>query len=58
MPAGQQLQELGMKLRCDDSGSEHVSHYLNSKSLFCMMHIFCVSYDVQQLSLSFHVLMS
>lgn len=25
MPAGQQLQELGMRLRCDDSGSEHVS---------------------------------
>lgn len=25
VPAGQQLQELGMRLRCDDSGSEHVS---------------------------------
>lgn len=27
MPAGQQLQELGMRLRCDDSGSEHVSDF-------------------------------
>lgn len=25
VPAAQQLQELGMKLRCDDSSSEHVS---------------------------------
>lgn len=25
VPAGQQLQELGMRLRCDDSGSENVS---------------------------------
>lgn len=24
-PAAQQLQELGRRLRCDDSGSEHVS---------------------------------
>lgn len=25
VPAGQQLQELGMRLRCDDTSSEHVS---------------------------------
>ena len=24
VPAGQQLQELGMRLRCDDTSSEHV----------------------------------
>lgn len=32
VPAGQQLQELGMRLRCDDSGSENVStltHMIN-----------------------------
>lgn len=28
VPAGQQLQELGMRLRCDDSGSENVSVYI------------------------------
>lgn len=27
VPAGQQLQELGMRLRCDDSGSENVSTF-------------------------------
>lgn len=27
VPAGQQLQELGMKYRCDDSGSENVSFF-------------------------------
>jgi len=25
VPAGQQLQELGMRLRCDDMGSENVN---------------------------------
>lgn len=25
VPAGQQLQELGMRLRCEDTGSENVS---------------------------------
>lgn len=32
VPAGQQLQELGMRLRCDDSGSENVSTFIHSDS--------------------------
>lgn len=27
VPTGQQLQELGMRLRCDDTGSEQVIFY-------------------------------
>lgn len=42
MPAGQQLQELGMRLRCDDSGSENVSIMASITILvfFCFPHIF------------------
>lgn len=29
VPTGQQLQELGMRLRCDDTGSEQVIFYNN-----------------------------
>lgn len=34
VPTGQQLQELGMRLRCDDTGSEPVSF-----KLFYFIHI-------------------
>lgn len=36
VPAGQQLQELGMRLRCDDSGSENVSVYMPIIRIQCL----------------------
>lgn len=38
-PAAQQLQELGRRLRCDDSSSEHVSSIV----LLCVSTQFCQS---------------
>lgn len=39
-PAGQQLQELGMRLRCDDSGSEQVSTFEVNSSWSQFIYLF------------------
>lgn len=34
VPAGQQLQELGMRLQCDDTCSENVRIFFGKKAIF------------------------
>lgn len=40
-PAGQQLQELGMRLRCDDTGSENVSKRFENEIVLYLIWMEC-----------------